>query len=344
MAGGLGEGGEALLLNCSTPVLRHHTPWTPLSKDAGGLKYKSDGHYSSQDEPLNFCKSPGAGLRGHVPDGNWALRAGSGGNYRGNLNMSPTTAARLGKVGHYGKPYRMSPGYHSARADVYMPKLYGGLQCGGGGSGGVDGIEGYCTVDGIKSENGGYESHGGMCYDGRLLPQMPIKVEQDSDSENGCDAYGRPWGSRQPFDRRYGNGGGDYERGGVAMQMKAEGEYYEQYSPCQRSKAIMSPTPFNGHYQNQCGTSGTGSGGGMVGRPLKCVLNKEPPASTQFSPPQGLAQTDPLCGSQTANCMDGHSHGYGAGAMLDHKGYGPQDYKLWTLKKCTMWTSTYCTC
>ncbi|XP_076147340.1 uncharacterized protein LOC143131588 [Alosa pseudoharengus] len=319
----LGEGGEALLLNCPTPVLRHHTPWTPLSKDSGGggLKYKSDGYCTSQDEPLNFCKSSGAtGLRGHGPDGGWPLRAGvgAGGGYRGNLNMSPTTAAaaRLGKVGHYSKPYRMSPGYHhAARPDLYMPRPYGG----GSGAACDDDIEGYCAVDGIKSENGGYESHGGgVCYDGRLLPQMPIKVEQDSDSENGCDAYGRPWGCRQPLDRRYG-GGGVYQGGGGGVQMKAEGEFYEQYSPCQRSKAIMSPAPFNGHYQNLCG-SGPGPGSSVVGRPLKCVRNKEPPAqATQFSPPQRLGPSDPLCGSQTANCMD--AHGYGGG-------YGPQDYKL----------------
>lgn len=333
VAGGLGDGGDALMLNCPTPVLRHHTPWTPLSKDATGgsgsnLKYKGDGYYNNQDEPLNFCKSSGAvGVRGHVADGGWALRPGSGG-YRGSLNMSPTAAARLGKMGHYGKPYRMSPSYHhSTRGDTYMPKLYGSLQ-GGGGGGCNDGVEGYCTVDGIKSENGGYDSHGGVCYDGRLLPQMPIKVEQDSDSENGCDAYGRPWGCRQPLDRRYGNGGGGgvYEGSAGVMQMKAEGEFYDQYSPCQRSKAIVSPGPFNGHYQNLCSP---GAGTGVAGRPLKCVLNKEPPtAVTQFSPPQRLAPSDPLCGSQTINCMDGHGHGYGSGAMLDHKGYGPQDYKL----------------
>ncbi|KAL2085425.1 hypothetical protein ACEWY4_018745 [Coilia grayii] len=325
MAGGLGDSGEAVLLNCPTPALRHHTPWTPLSKDAGGLRYKSDGYYGGQDEPLNFCKSAAAG--GWVGPG---PRAGSGGSYRGNLNMSPTAATRLGKAGHYGKPYRMSPSYHSARADAYMPKLYGSLQCGGGGGGGAgDGMDGYCTVDGIKSENGGYENHVG--YDGRLLPQMPIKVEQDSDSENGCDAYGRPWGCRQPLERRYSNG--IYERGTIAMQMKAEAEYYEHYSPCQRSKTIMSPTAsYNGHYQNLCAGGSPGTGTGSDGRPLKCVLNKEAAAVNQFGPQQRLAPSDPLCGSQAANCMDGHAHSYGGGGggvgMLDHKGYGPQDYKL----------------
>uniref|UniRef100_A0AAY4AJI0 Aryl hydrocarbon receptor repressor n=1 Tax=Denticeps clupeoides TaxID=299321 RepID=A0AAY4AJI0_9TELE len=284
----MGEGGEALLANCPTELLRHHALWNPLSKE--GLKCKAEGFFSGQDEPLNFCKTSMGVTKGHSLENGWVVRAGTGAIRVGQgVNMS-SSSGRLGKAGHFSKSYRMSPGYHGARTDVYMPKLYGTLQSAG------DEADAYC-VDGIKSENG-YEDHG-KCYDGRLLTQMPIKVEQDSDSENGCDAYGRPWSCRHS---------------GV-LQMKAEDQYYDQYSPCQRDKAGMGTTGFNGHYQNLYG---------RAGRALKCVLNKEPPAA-QFSPPQRLPHTDPLCSSQSGNCVDGHAYNTGG---MEHKGYPHQDYKL----------------
>ena len=70
----------------------------------------------------------------------------------------------------------MSPGYHNNRAEHYVPKLYGGLLQ----PGEVDG----CYVESIKSENGCYEGQG-QGYDEHVIGEFPIKVEQDSDSENG---------------------------------------------------------------------------------------------------------------------------------------------------------------
>ncbi|XP_030625439.1 aryl-hydrocarbon receptor repressor a [Chanos chanos] len=279
----MGDRGDSLLLNCSIPTgpLRQHAPWTPLSKD--NVKYKSEAFYG-QDEPLNFCKSSAGGQRITNLDNSWIVRDNSGA-IRTNLFAN----SRLGKVGHYGKPYRMSPSFHGNRAEVFMPKLYGSLQQAGQ-------ADGYC-VDGIKSENG-YEEHP-ECYGGRLMAEVPIKVEQDSDSENGCDVYGRPWGCRE----RYNSGGGSYD----GLQVKAEDGFYEQYSPCQRAKANSGPA-FNGQYQTTCGS---------MNRPLKCVLNKE---SMQLSPHR-LAHPDQLCSTQSTNCMDSY------GSSLEHKGYMQPDYK-----------------
>lgn len=238
----------------------------------------------------------------------WSLRPNSG-PLRGGQGGGYFASNRLGKAGHYGKPYRLSPGCHGGGrgGDIYVPKLYGNLQ-----SPESDG--GYC-VEVVKSEN----EYGGECYDSRLLStEMPIKVEQDSDSENGCDAYGRPWACREPVDRRYSNGG--YEG---SLQMKAEADFYEQYSPCQRAKAGLSPPYNNGHYHNLCsGGNGLGTGGG---RPLKCVINKDP--GSQFSP-QRLSHSDPLCSSQTINLLEAHLY---PGTPLEpplHKAYTQQDYKL----------------
>ncbi|XP_067108360.1 uncharacterized protein [Osmerus mordax] len=306
--GGMEEGGgDELLLSCSTPggaQRGHHAPWTPLSKD--NLKYKNESFYS-QEQPLNYCKSSVAAHKGLNPglENGWPLRPSSG-SLRGGQGVGYVPSNRLGKVGHYGKPYRMSPGCHGGArgGDVYVPKLYGSLQ-----SPESDG--GYC-VEVMKSEN----DYGGGCYDSRFMPtETPIKVEQDSDSENGCDTYGRPWTCREPIDRRYGNSGHE----GI-LQMKAEADFYEQYSPCQRAKAGISPQFNNGHYHNLC-SNGVVSAGG---RPLKCVLNKE--HSSQFSP-QRLSHPDPLCSSQTINLLEAHLY---TGAPLEsplHKAYLQEDYK-----------------
>ncbi|XP_045066333.1 uncharacterized protein LOC121549730 [Coregonus clupeaformis] len=297
-AGGMVDGGDPLLLNCTKPggpQQRRHAPWMPLSKDS--LKYKTEGGYCGQDEPLNYCKTSVGGVAHHKGpglDSLWSMRQSGG--YNSN---------RLGKGGHYGKPYRMSPSmcHGGGRGgEVYVPKMYESLQS-------PDSLDLYCVGEAVKSENG-Y----GECYYGRLLPEeMPIKVEQDSDSENGCDAYGRPWPCREPLDHRYHNGNGYADSNG--LHMKSEADYYEQYSPCQRGKegiSPISPPNNNSHFQNY---NNVGCGGS---RPLKCVINKD---QSQFSP-QRLSHSDPLCSSQSINCIDVY-----ASCPVEHsnKGYMQQD-------------------
>ncbi|XP_029955809.1 aryl-hydrocarbon receptor repressor a isoform X2 [Salarias fasciatus] len=311
-SGGMGDVTDPLLLSCPTPgaIQRgHQTPWTPLSKD--NLKYRPDGYYS-QEEPLNYCKSSMAPHKGLSPGGGGG--GGGGGGWPLRQNSGPIRAGqgvgyipnRMNKTGQYGKPYRMSPSCHSGRGgEVFVSKLYGNVQI-------PSDPDAYC-VDLVKSENG-Y----GECYDGHLMPEMPpIKVEHDSDSENGCDAYGRPWGCRDPvaLDRRYGNGVYDQSGG---LQLKSEADYYDpQYSPCQRGKAGISPPYNNGNYQNYA----VNNGGNANGRLLKCDKdlgnNNEP---SQFSP-QRLSHSDSLCSNQSINLMDSHMY-----AQDTHKAYMHPDY------------------
>ncbi|KAM4606606.1 aryl-hydrocarbon receptor repressor a [Polymixia lowei] len=312
LSGGMGDIGDPLLLPCSTPggVQRsHHTPWTPVSKD--NLKYRPEGFYN-QEEPLNYCKTSMAPHKGLSPGlgGGWPLRPNSG-PLRSGQGVGYLPSNRLNKAGQYGKPYRLSPSCHGARGgEVFVSKLYGNLQS-------PTDPDAYC-VDLVKSENG-Y----GECYDGHLMPEMPpIKVEHDSDSENGCDAYGRPWGCRdaEAIDRRYGNGMYDPSTG---LQLKSEADYYDQqYSPCQRGKAGISPPYNNAHYQNYA----VSNGGNVAGRLLKC--DKDPGNNSnhndsQFSP-QRLSHSDPLCSSQSVNLMD--SHVYPGATLEPHKAYMHQDY------------------
>ncbi|XP_055737622.1 aryl hydrocarbon receptor repressor-like [Salvelinus fontinalis] len=299
-AGGMIDGGDPLLLNCTKlggPQQRRHAPWTPLSKDS--LKYKTEGGYCGQDEPLNYCKTSMGGAphpKGPGLDSLWPMRPASG-PIRGGQGGGYTPSNRLGKGGHYGKPYRMSPSmcHGGGRGgEIYMPRMYES-------SGELDL---YCVGEAVKSE----------CYGNLLLPEMPIKVEQDSDSENGCDAYGRPWPCREPFDHRYHSGNSYVDNNG--LHMKSEADYYEQYSSCQRGKAGISPIspPYNnGPFQNYNNMGG--------GRPLKSVVNKD---QSQFSP-QRLSHSDPLCSSQSINCIDVYASG-----PVEHnnKGYMQQQDKL----------------
>lgn len=304
--GGMSDVADPLQLSCPTPGATqrgHHTPWTPLSKD--NLKYRPDGYYN-QEEPLNYCKSSVGTHKGLSPGvgGGWPLRQNSG-PIRGGQGVGYSPSNRLNKTGQYGKPYRLSPNCHSGRGgEVFVSKLYGNVQI-------PTDPDAYC-VDLVKSENG-Y----GECFDGHLMPEMPpIKVEHDSDSENGCDAYGRPWTCRDqvPIDRRYGNGLYDQSSG---LQLKSEADYYDpQYSPCQRGKAGISPPYNNGNYQNYAVNSGNANA-----RLLKCDKdlghNND---SSQFSP-QRFSHSDSLCSSQSVNLMDSHVY-----SQDPHKAYMHSDY------------------
>ncbi|CAJ1081761.1 uncharacterized protein LOC117828620 [Xyrichtys novacula] len=300
-SGGTGDILDPLLLSCPTPGVTqrgHHTPWTPLSKD--NLKYRTDGYYN-QEEPLNYCKSsmgphkvmsPGLGSGWPMLPNSGPLRGGQGIGY-----IPPN---RLNKVGPYGKPYRPSPSCHSGRGgEVFVSKLYGNVQI-------PSDSDAYC-VDLVKSENG-Y----GECYEGHLMP--PIKVEHDSDSETGCDAYGQPWAGRDPetIDRRYANGIYDHTSG---LHLKSEADYYDtQYSPCQRGKAGISPS-YNSNYQNYA----VNNSSNMSNRLMKC--DKDLGNNDNHFSPQRLSHTDPLCSNQPVNLMDSHLY-----QQNPHKAYMHPDY------------------
>lgn len=302
----MGDVADPLHLSCPTPgntQRGHQTPWTPLSKD--NLKYRPDGYYN-QEEPLNYCKSSVAPQKGLGPGvgAGWPLRP-SPGPLRGGQGVGYFPPNRLNKAGQYGKPYRLSPGCHGGRgAEVFVSKLYGNVQI-------PADPDNYC-VDLVKNENG-Y----GECYDGHLMSEMPpIKVEHDSDSENGCDAYGRPWNCRDPdaVDRRYGHEMYDHTSG---VQLKAEADFYDpQYSPCQRAKAGISPPYNNGTYHNYA----VNNGGNHVARLPKCDKDLGTNDNDQFSP-QRLSHSDSLCGNQSVNLMDTNVY-----AQDHHKAYMHPDY------------------
>uniref|UniRef100_A0A4W4H0B1 Aryl hydrocarbon receptor repressor n=1 Tax=Electrophorus electricus TaxID=8005 RepID=A0A4W4H0B1_ELEEL len=213
------EGGDSAFLNCSTPVgsSRLQSPWAALSKDS--FKYKNEDYYN-QEEPLNYSQEE-------------------------TLSFYKSSAG--GQKGPHGEtmwPLRASCG--PVRTELYVPKLYGSLLHPGEMEGNY--------MEGIKSENGCYEGHL-QGYDERLMAELPIKVEQDSDSENGCDVYGQPWTGRERYPDPYES----------SPQLKAEGGFYEQYPTCLRGRG-SNGLSYSSHFQNACA---------VTARPLKCVLDKD---------------------------------------------------------------------
>ncbi|XP_067291743.1 aryl-hydrocarbon receptor repressor a [Pseudorasbora parva] len=222
-----------------------------LSKD------QSEAHYGP-DEPLNFCKTAASAQKlmsldcGAWPARSSSVRAGHG----------------VEKYTQYGKPYR--PGYYSSKANTFLPKTYNDY-----------------SPDAIKSENFCYEGHG-EGYAASLMPEPPIKVEQDSDSENGCGIYGR------------------FPSGYDGAQIKPEAAYAEPFSSCPRPKGSAYGEQMKAEQFSSCPRM-KGSAYGYhnaygAPRPLKCVLNRDAMAS----------------GSLNSHCTDAY----------DYKGYVQQDYKV----------------
>ncbi|KAM6900441.1 uncharacterized protein FYW49_016944 isoform 1-T1 [Xenentodon cancila] len=301
-SGGTGDIGDPLLLSCPTPGATqrgHHAPWTPLCKDN---KYRPDGYFN-QEEPLNYCKSsmgPHKGL-GTGLGGGWPLRQNSG-PLRSGPGIGYIPSNRLNRTSQYGKPYRLSPSCHSSRgSEVFISKLYENVHI-------TADPDAFCT-DLVKSENG-Y----GECYNGHLMPEMlPIKVEHDSDSENGCDTWACQ--DQVGVDRHYGNRVYDSSSG---LPMKLETDYYDpQYSPCQRGKAGISPPYSNSSYQNYA----VNNSGSATARLLKCDKDLGSNNDGSQLSPQRLSHTDSLCNNQSVSVMDSHMY-----SQNPHKAYMHPDY------------------
>ncbi|XP_026148517.1 aryl-hydrocarbon receptor repressor a isoform X2 [Mastacembelus armatus] len=305
-SGGMVDIADPLLLSCPTPggtQRGHHSPWTQLSKD--NLKYCPDGYYN-QEEPLNYCKSSIGPHKGLSPGlgASWPLRPNSG-PLRAGQNTGYVPSNRLNKTSQYGKPYRLSPSCHSGRGgETFVSKLYGNVQI-------PTDPDAYCT-ELVKSENG-Y----GECYNGHLMPEMqPIKVEHDSDSENGCDAYGQPWACRdtEAIDRRF---NGVYDQSS-SLQLKSEADYYDaQYSPCQRGKAGISPLYNNGNYHNYALNNSSNATPRLLKYDKDLGNNND---NNQFGH-QRLSHSDSLCSNQSVNLMDSHVY-----LQDSHKAYMHSDY------------------
>ncbi|KPP72521.1 hypothetical protein Z043_108469, partial [Scleropages formosus] len=276
--GRMTDGGGVLLVN--------HTPWTLLSKD--GIRCQSKGLYI-KEEPLNFSESSDDRQKGWGPEGPWALCPASG-----SIIVGPNLGHvrnRLGKCDHFvkGGTYQLSPSCCDNCCEPYLPKVNPDMGC--------------YHMDGIKKESGSLVE--GECYGNHVVPNVPIKTEQDLDLDSSCGAYGgshsQMWMFKGPAEKHY-----DvcYDRG---LQVKVESDYCNQYSSCQRHRTSLSST-FSGLFTNMDQRDQ---------EPDKCLSSKH---LAQFSP-EHYSHAD----GQGRNFMEGRIY---RSSSLDEKGYMQQDYKL----------------
>ncbi|KAI7809938.1 Aryl-hydrocarbon receptor repressor b [Triplophysa rosa] len=216
VSGGSSDSEEMLRFNWSSTFC-HDSSRSVLAN----RRYRGEG-CKTQEQPLNFCVSALGGSRHQVLDVPW--------------NTHCPVASRTG-------PGRI---YHPFYKNAHAGKLQTGYSVDAHRLSGHNGVESYCVdVKGERRNNMQNE-----CYNNMMLPETAIKTEQDSDSENGCNAYGTHWRQSMTFS--------EYP------QVKTEAECYDGYSSCQRGRAVISPH-FNGQHKHVCAG---------VGKPLKCVLNK----------------------------------------------------------------------
>ncbi|KAK3541316.1 hypothetical protein QTP86_022042 [Hemibagrus guttatus] len=279
----MNEGRDTNFLNSSTPVATLHHHTPRAPFSEENVKFK-DEDYNSKEEPLKRDSLGGQ----KAPDTIWPPRVSYGPLCTGH-GVNLLLGGRVNKHGHNGKPYKISPVYYNSTTELYIPKIYGSLPP-------QEVVEGnYMDIN--RSENGCYENQR-QVFDAHLTAELPIKVEQDSDAENEQDFYDQAWTDREHNLSSY-----------DGLQMKAEDSYYEQYMPCQKSTGINGQL-YSSQYPNAFGTTA---------QPVKCALDKDP----DYPRPQRLGHLQPLCSSQSTNCMDSCNAG-----TMEHKGFIYQDYKL----------------
>ncbi|XP_051555042.1 uncharacterized protein LOC127441540 isoform X1 [Myxocyprinus asiaticus] len=196
-------------------------PWSALAN----RRYRGES-CKTQEDPLSFCVSPLGSSRLQAVDVPSDARCPAVSQTGPGENDLPGSFYKHG----HSRKLRISPGY-----SIDTQKLCGNNE-----------VESYCV-------NGKGERRYTMqneCYN-MLRPEAAIKTEQDSDSENGSNAYGMLWRHNTTFS--------EY------LQVKTEAEYYDHYTSRQRGKATISPPINRQHKYLYTGVS----------KPLKCVLNKD---------------------------------------------------------------------
>uniref|UniRef100_A0A8C4T466 Aryl hydrocarbon receptor repressor n=1 Tax=Erpetoichthys calabaricus TaxID=27687 RepID=A0A8C4T466_ERPCA len=202
-------------------------PWngTPAMVDTMKSKAqpnKLNGCRFTQDEPLNFCKSPLPGHRPECLENEWPSKCSSGAqNQVGFPNRH-----HLGKSGGCRAP----PSYHHSD----LPKYYSTPL-----NPDLDG----CVTEALKMD----ALYSAQLH--RVHADTPVKLEHDSDGRNGCHMYagaqGRTWECKEYLEK------GLELCGPEGVLLKSELDYLEQYTDCQKSKSNFT-SPLSEHYGDAC--------------------------------------------------------------------------------------------
>ncbi|XP_069075561.1 aryl hydrocarbon receptor repressor isoform X2 [Pleurodeles waltl] len=277
--------------------------WTTAKQEKEEIKVKFELNKSSsdftQDEPLNFCKSF-SGTQNHcTTNSTWSI-------------MNPTSSRtisqhisqftnRNAKSFYCGDQSDIDPSPNCRVQRGSSEALQAGLQ--------QFITEGYAT-EGVKSEGTLMSS----MYEPGLPLDIPIKTENDSDSESGLDLY------MSAHTHMWQGQGGVLKKQLLgfpeSLYLKTEPNHRGHQSACQRPK-YLPHFPHNG----QCKSTPSHSSSVNICRPLKGTFHKE---VTPFCL-QKCSFLDSMVSLSSPDCYNNQF--YGSGSMMQ-KALSDPNYKL----------------
>nr|XP_014346104.1 PREDICTED: aryl hydrocarbon receptor repressor [Latimeria chalumnae] len=307
---GLKESRDVVLHSCTSEVAgglkQHH--WAAaaarVAKDEIKQKcepLKSDSYFI-QDEPINFCRSLINVPKISSTNNAWTSRNSTSSQMIKNCHSIDNASGKTLKPVYSENQGILNtcPRYLHKRESMKLHPSCTGLQ--------HLNMESY-TIEDVKSENALMSS--APYYNTGMPLDTPIKIENDSDSENGSDVYvcsqSQAWLAKEDMGKKF------LMSFPEMGHLKVEPSPSEQPSPCQKTKHNIHSS-LTGHYS-------VSSNASNPSRPFKGINNK---GMTQFSSQQ-LSHSDSLCSAQSTNCLSGPNYNY---SSLEDKEFGDQLYKL----------------
>ncbi|KAM4029189.1 aryl hydrocarbon receptor repressor isoform 2-T2 [Anomaloglossus baeobatrachus] len=283
----------------SPALLKQHLPWGKQDKEDMKIKFQTNKTDSFLQEE-NYLPKHFSSMQNHCNTSNgWTVKNTVGS--RSGHQLIGSFANRSGRP--FYNMDQSHPGVHLSgrphRGGVDNFHLYHGLQ--------QHSVDSYST-DNIKMEN----TFGtpDVLYDSDLPLNIPIKIENDSDSEGRSEHYPKPhshgWVNESNIMKRTLM---DFPE---SLQLKTESDLNGQ-TFCLKPKHHMHST-----HRGHCFVPSAHMNHINTNRPFKGLYNKDP---TQFYP-QKSNYLDSILSQQGADCLNSPLY------ATDEKNLGDQSYKL----------------
>ncbi|XP_017950411.2 aryl hydrocarbon receptor repressor isoform X1 [Xenopus tropicalis] len=290
----------SLGVNDMPALLKHHLPWGKQEKEDIKVKFQLNKcDPILQEETSFFQKQISTAQNSCSTSGTWVGKPSARINHQFigsfsdrinrpfyNMDQSPPGVHMLGR-------------HHRGNTEHFQP--YSGFQ--------QHALDSY-PVEHIKLENPFVTPE--VLYDSGLPLNIPIKTENDSDSEGQPELYSEcqthAWLTEN-------NGLKKQLDFSESLHLKTELDFSEQTS-CFKPKHYM-----HSSHRGHCYASGTHMNHFNAGRPFKGIYNKD---AGQFCPPK-CAYLESVLSLQAADCSNNQFYSV---ATVDDKNTGDHSYKL----------------
>ncbi|OCT76168.1 aryl-hydrocarbon receptor repressor L homeolog isoform X1 [Xenopus laevis] len=299
---GLKGNREASLgINDMPALLKHHLPWGKQEKEDMKVKFQSNKCDSFLQEETSFFQKQISASQNSCPSGAWVGKTSA--SSRINHQLIGSFSDRINRP--FYSMDQNTPGVHMLgrhhHGNTEHFQSYSGFQ--------QHTLDSY-PVEHIKLESPFVNPE--VLYDSGLPLTMPIKTENDSDSEGHPELYSEchthAWltennGLKKQL---------DFSEG---LHLKMESDLSEQTS-CLKPKHYM-----HSSHRSHCYASGTHMNHFNSGRPFKGIYNKD---VGQFCPPK-CAYLESVLSLQGADVSNNQFYSV---ATVDDKSTGNHPYKL----------------